>query len=234
MAFYSSNNIRKIILLVLFIIVLFGTGIIAVDFVGSIFGINFPIPVLKQIKESVFKKKIKEGEDPFLLEKEELYKNNERLVLKEEEIIVREKEVQAKDEEANKKLEILKNKEKDLEKKEKQIANRENQFNDRNKNLREQALKIYNMPPKSAVEILEKQDEAEIVDILREIDKYSDEIGRQSISNYLLKLLGDINKDKAANVLRKFKYSANEDTAVEILDDNELETNESINSASGQ
>lgn len=227
MAIYSSGNGKKIILLILFIIILFAAGILLVDFVGSIFGVYFPIPGLKQIKQITFNNKLKISENPYLLEREELDKDRERLGLFEEEINIRKKEVEAKEIEANKNLNSLKEKETELEKKEKMLVDRENLYNDKKKNIREQAEKIYNMPPKDAVSLLEKQTEADIVEILREIDVLSTELGKNSISPYLLKLMGDLNKEKAANVLRKLKYSGGEkDTSVEMLDENEINFDE--------
>jgi len=219
MAYRNSADVKKIVLLILLIIVLLGVGILAIDFVGNIFGVSVPFPGLKTIKSISFKKKVKQSEDPYLLEREELGKFEEKLFLKEEQIVNREKEITAKEVESNKKLESLIEKEKELEKKEKLITNKELQYQDKKKNIREQAVKIYNMPPNDSVKLLEKQTESDIVDILREIDTYSEELGRQSLSPYLLKLLGDTNKDKAANVLRKLKYSSDKsDTSVEILD----------------
>ncbi|HPO48803.1 MAG TPA: hypothetical protein PLO89_00615 [Spirochaetota bacterium] len=219
MAYRNSADIKKIILLILLIIVLMGVGILAIDFTGNIFGVSVPFPGLKTFKSLSLKKKIKQSEDPYLLEREELSKFEERLLAKEEQILNREKEILAKEAESNKKLEALVEKEKELEKKETLISNKEMQYQDKKKNIREQAVKIYNMPPNDSVALLEKQAESDIVDILREIDVYSEEIGRQSLSPYLLKLLGDKNKDKAANVLRKLKYSSDKsDTSVESVD----------------
>lgn len=220
---YRSGNGKKIILLLLIIIVIIGGGILLIDFVGSIVGVYFPLPGLKQIKQFTQRKKIKIAEDPYLLEREELEKDIERLKIMEEQIETKENEINAKEDEANKKLELLKEKENELIKKENIINDRENQYNDKEENIREQAVKLYNMPPKDAVKLLGEQEEADIVSILRAIDRYSEEIGRQSTSPYLLKLLGDTNKEKAASVLRKLKYSADDKkTAVEELDESEL------------
>ena len=220
----SYGNGKKIILLLLFIIVLLGAGILLIDFTSTLFGIHFPLPGLKYIKQIKFKKKVTQIEDKLLLEKEELSKDKERLSLKEEEINIREKELELKVANTKKKLELLKEKEKELEKNEKMLENKKQKYKDRQDNIREQALKLYNMPPNDAAILIERQSEADIIDILRAIDSYSEELGRQSTSPYMMKLLGDINKEKAANVLRKFKYSAGKkDTAVEILKEIESE-----------
>ena len=129
MAVYATKgNGRKIILLLLFIIVLLGAGILLIDFIGTIFGVYFPIPGLKYIKEMSFKKKIKQSEEPLLLEREELSKDRERLSLLEEQINIRKKEVQLKEIEVQKKLELLKEREQELEKKAKILEDREHQF----------------------------------------------------------------------------------------------------------
>jgi|GEM_PF-827274 len=223
MAKYTTGNGRKIILLLLLIIVVTGAGILLVDFIGSIYGLYFPIPGLKQIRQLTMKKKLKMAEDPYLLEREELSKDFERLQLKEEQLIVIQEELKGKENEISKKTNELKNMEKELSEKEKILQDRENIYNDRTNNIREQAVKLYNMPPKDAVSLLDKQTEADIVEILRAIDVYSEEIGSASTAPYLLKLLGDINKEKAGNVLRKLKYGVSgDDSAVDILDENEI------------
>ena len=50
MAFRNTADIKKIVLLILLIIVLIGAGILIVDFVGTIFGVQVPIPGLNYIK----------------------------------------------------------------------------------------------------------------------------------------------------------------------------------------
>ncbi|HOJ63053.1 MAG TPA: hypothetical protein PLE45_01420 [Spirochaetota bacterium] len=223
MAVYSQSDRKKIILLLLFIIVLIIAGLIIIDFTASILGVYLPLPGLDIIKSVSLKKKIKQSENPYLLEREELAKEKERLLLVEEKLINREKEISEKEISADKKLELLKEKEKEIEKKRELLEYREKQTMDREKNIREQAVKLYNMPPNDAVVILEKQTEEDIVDILRAIDSYSEELGRVSTSPYLLKLLNDKNQQKAANVLRKFQYTSPEKkTSVEQLEENEL------------
>lgn len=223
MAVYSQSDRKKIILLLLFIIVLIIAGLIIIDFTASILGVYLPLPGLDIIKSVSLKKKIKQSENPYLLEREELAKEKERLLLVEEKLINREKEISEKEISADKKLELLKEKEKEIEKKRELLEYREKQTMDREKNIREQAVKLYNMPPNDAVVILEKQTEEDIVDILRAIDSYSEELGRASTSPYLLKLLNDKNQQKAANVLRKFQYTSPEKkTSVEQLEENEL------------
>ncbi len=213
---YKADR-RKIVLLMLFIGVLIGAGVLIVDFAATTLGLNPPIPVLSAIRSNSFKKKIKMSEDPYLLEREELDKERTRLLLHEEQLINRENEIRQKDIETNKKMEALIAVEKDLEKKQELLDNIDSEIKDRKNNIREQAIKLYNMPPSVSVQLLEMQAESDIVDILRAIDSYSDELGRQSLSPYLISQMSD--KTKAGNVIRKLKYNAGQsETGVESVD----------------
>jgi hypothetical protein len=222
MAFRNTNDIKKIILLILLIVLMVIAGYLGIKWIGMTFrGISIPLPGLEYLDSLSLKKKIKQSEDPYLLEREELSKEKDRLAIINEQITNREKEILAKETDVNKKLEAINEREKNLDTRQKSMDEVDKQKQNRQTNIREQAVKVYNMPPKDGVALLEKQSESDIVDILREIDAYSTEIGKQSISPYLLKLLGDINKDKAGNVLRKLKYSSEGSTSsVETIDSN--------------
>lgn len=216
----QQGDKKKIILLLLFILVLIIAGIIIIDFTASILGVYVPLPGLDIIKSISLKKKIKESENPYLLEREELKKEKERLILIEERLFNKEKEIKEREISTNKKLELLLEKEKEIDKKRELLEYREKEAQNKEANIKEQAVKLYNMPPNDAVVILEKQSEEDIVDILRAIDSYSEEIGRASTSPYLLKLLNDKNQQKAANVLRKFQYTSPEKkSSVEQLEE---------------
>lgn len=218
----NSSNFRKIILLVLLIFIIFGSGILLVDFVASIFGVYFPLPGLNYLKQMTTLKRLKMAENPYLLEREELYKEKEKIALLQDEIDVKRREVEEMAKETQSKLDELKKREKELEEKEKMLEFMQKRQKSIKDNIKEQATKIINMPPKDSVKILEKQSDEDVVDILREVDVYFAEIGRSSISPYLLKLMADINAEKAANVLRKLKYSADgKDTGVEVLEKND-------------
>lgn len=220
MASAHKLDLKKIVLLLLLIVAAAFAGIVVIDFVGRLVGINVSIPGIDSLKSSALRKQIKKSEDLFLLEREELGKQEERIKLLEEKVINRENEINSKEIDVNKKLEALVERGKELDKKARLLDDRDNQYSDTEKNIREQALKLYNMPPADAVKLIEKQDETDIVAILRAIDKYSEEIGSNSTAPYLLKLLGDLNKDKAANVLRKLKYvDVENNNGVETLDE---------------
>lgn len=221
----SSGNLGKAFFLILLIIVLIIVGAILIDLVANMagVGINLNIPIITNMRSKSLKKKIKTSEDPFLLLREELSKREQRLDLLEEQQINEKNEIEKERQLNDKKLETLKEKESELNKKAEFLDQRDRQWEDKQQNIREQAVKLYNMPPKDAVGIMEKQSEADIVDILRAIDAYSEELGQSSTSPYLLSLIGQINQEKAANVLRKLKYSVNETNSSVEEDDEEIE-----------
>ena len=81
MAYQQNEYTKKIILLVLLIIILLGSSILIIDFVATFFGFYFPLPGLNYLKKVTFKNKMKMIENPYLLEREDLYKEQERLSL---------------------------------------------------------------------------------------------------------------------------------------------------------
>lgn len=215
----GTGDGKKIILMLLFIIVLIAGGIVLVDFVGSLVGMEVPLPGISLLRRISNRGKIAEIEDPYLLAREELQKERERLAIERERLLNREKEVSAQELNVEKIREDLEKREKDLERKSERLEAQIKQHADIEENIREQAINLVNMPPEKAVELLAAQDESDIVDILRAIDTYSAEIGAQSTTPYLLSLLIDVNKEKADNVLRKLKYSAGDDSSsVDILE----------------
>lgn len=221
----KGTEVRKIVLLILLIFIITGVGILLVDFVSSLFGVYFPLPGLNYLKKITTLKRFKIAENPYLLEREELYKEKEKLALLEEELEVKRKEIEQVEKDVKAKIEELKRREKELDDKEKMLEFLYERKKSLKENIRDQAIKIINMPPKDAVKILEKQSEEDVVDILREVDSYFMELGRSSISPYLLKLLSDINPNKAGNVLRKLKFSVvdKESTVEELKEEKKTE-----------
>lgn len=220
----SKYDTRKIILLLLLIVVLLIGGMLVIDVTGRILGVQVNLPGLNGIRERTLKNMLKKSENVYLLEREELGKKEDRIKLQEEVVVNRERELSSREQEVNKKYEALTEREKELDKRASMLDSRDNEYKDRAKNIREQAIKLYQMPPDDAAVLLEKLPETDIVDILRAIDSYSVELGVNSTSAYLLKLVKDINKDKAANVLSKLKYESNEQySGVDALEDPNIE-----------
>lgn len=219
-------DMKKIILLLLLIAVLIIGGLVVIDFTGQLLGVqlDIPVPGAAKIKAARTKNKLAKAENIYLLEREELGKKEEKVKLMEELVINRENELKSKENEINKKHEALLEREKELDRKNDMLEDRDRQYTDRKKNIREQAIKLYGMPPNDAAVLMEKQPEADVIDILREIDSYSEELGASSTSPYLLKLIKDINADKAANILAKLKYDAAGDySGVDVLEDPNIE-----------
>ena len=202
------------------------SGLVVIDFTGQLLGVrlDIPVPGVDKWKAARNKNKLAKAESVYLLEREELSKKEEKVRLMEEIVLNRENELKSKENEVNKKHEALLEREKELDRKNAMLEDRDRQYTDRKKNIREQAIKLYGMPPNDAAVLMEKQPEADVIDILREIDAYSEELGSSSTAPYLLKLIKDINADKAANILAKLKYEASGDySGVDILEDPNIE-----------
>jgi flagellar protein FlbB len=87
-----------------------------------------------------------------------------------------------------------------LEEQEKVLSEAKRQYDNYRDNIRKQAEYFSSMPPRDAVERLQKLEDLLIVDILREIDKRAEETGTQSIVPYYLSLM---DAERAASVQRK-------------------------------
>ena len=224
MGIKSKYVSKKIVLLLLLIIALVIGGVLLIDIVSRLVGVNVDIPIYNRFKERAVLKSVKRSENIYLLEREELDKKMDRIKLLEEIVVNRESEVVSKENELTKKMESVKERERELGIRTTMLDDRDRQFQDRTKNIREQASKLYQMPPKDAATILEQLKETDVVDILRAVDSYSEEIGAASTAPYLLKLINDMNKVKAADILSKLKYESGEKyTGVEFLDDPNVE-----------
>ncbi|SFB86215.1 hypothetical protein SAMN02745150_01109 [Brevinema andersonii] len=136
-------------------------------------------------------------EDPLLLEKEELNKKWELLAIKETEISNKnsslELNILALDGEKNKLLEereaFLNEQAAAALKKEEESAY--------DKRIAEIAVQIAGMPPQTAAEILNLQDDLQVVDTFRKMDELAAMNGQASTVPFLLTLL---NREKAARV----------------------------------
>lgn len=151
------------------------------------------IPLMKQ----AYAVKI---EDPFLLERLELEKKWQILDEK-----VRNYEEEKKNlEEALRNLAIARD---DMEKREENIRNmiddfvkQTNEQESYEKRVDQVAEQIENMPPKSAVAILEKQDDMMIIDVIKRINARATDAGKQSTAPYLLSLM---DPEQSARIQRK-------------------------------
>lgn len=144
-------------------------------------------------------------EDPYLLERSELdkkwqildekirnYEQDKKKLEEMERNIAVEKENIQKEKENNQSM---------IDNFEKMKAEKESY----DKRIDSVASQIENMPPKAAVNILAKQDDMMIIDILKRIDSRANDAGRQSTTPYLLSLM---DPEQSARVQRKMLESA--------------------------
>lgn len=139
-------------------------------------------------------------ENPFLLEKLELEK---KWLLLEE----KQRNLDDAHREMEKAFLMITQKQEELAQEKENIQNMIAQFELSKQNqatyekrIEEIATQIENMPPQSAVKILEKQEDEMLIDVLRMMEKRAQVAGKQSIVPYLLSLM---DPEQSARIQRK-------------------------------
>jgi len=189
----ESSSVSIVLLLLLLIVVIVAT-IYWFNFIGLL---NIQRSLFKAYQKIPGLKVAKEIQDPLLLDKE--YLDKYKLSLDNRNLTLDNKQK----EQEKKELEIA-NKENELKKKEDALAQKEeninallNQYDNIKENIRSQAQDFINMPPESAVSILNNMDIYIVVDILRTINEIAAESGESSIVPYYLSLMPP---DRAAQI----------------------------------
>jgi len=167
-------------------------------------------------------------ENPLLLAKEELDKQERSLIAREAIIKAREKSLNNIQRHYDQMILRLKLKSDQLQKREdtliKQAAAKESMAS----RTKEQADKINNMAPAQAVKILVGLDTLEVIDIFRQMDRDAAELGRNSSVSYLIALIaappagqpgglegGAQDPKKAQEIIRLMKKSPREEPQAE-------------------
>ena len=94
-----------------------------------------------------------------------------------------------KEKDLDNKLEKLKQIQKGIFQKEKELKEKEKEKKNRETYIKILANKIANMPPESAIQIMEKWTDQDIIDVFMQMDKDAEEEGIPSITSFLLTLL---------------------------------------------
>jgi flagellar protein FlbB len=189
----------RIFLLLLLIAVLFIFGFVLFDFLGVIDGKNVIYPVLEMA--GIRKKaNIENLEDPLLLDKERLKKEQEALDLTQESLIKTENELQTRQNEVTQKVDDLAEKEKALTEKEKSFNEKLKAFENRRVNLEQTSKYLVGMKPADAVKILKKMEDIDIIDVFRVTEELAKKAGEDSM---VALWLSQLPEDTAARINRK-------------------------------
>jgi flagellar protein FlbB len=190
----------RIFLLLLLIAILAGGGLVWFDYLNVIDAKAFLSPVYRLIGLQP-RTQDKSGED------ELLSLDAERLAVRLEALELRNMEMEQKEQELVSRQDQIEQMAQDLEERQKALDERENSFNAmiedadiRSRNVEQNARYLNGMPPASAVEIINRMNDQDAIDVLRKTEEIAQTEGTASIVSYWLSLMPP---ERAAELQRK-------------------------------
>jgi len=191
----------RIFLLALLLVVLALAGIVWFDYLGLIDARRALAPVwrltgLRQRAAGI------PDDDPNLLDKERLAKEQEALVLKAEDLERARRELAAETANLTQIAEQLAEREQAAEAREKAFIERVNTFENRRVNLAQNAGYLVGMPPKDAVARLAAMEDQDVIDIFRITEEEAAKAGETSLVAHWLSMM---DPKRAAVLLRKMQ-----------------------------
>jgi flagellar protein FlbB len=191
-------GVRIVILLLLLIVLTLG-GIVWFDYLGVLDAKSLLAPVYRLFGVGARTGQVS-ADDPLLLERERLSKQQEAITLQNQDLTKKEADLNAREKELTQLAQDLKDREQAETDKEKAFNERVNTFENRRVNLVQNSRYLTSMPPQNAVNILVKMDDQDIIDIFRITDEQAAATGEDSIVPYWISLMP---ADRAATLERK-------------------------------
>jgi flagellar protein FlbB len=191
----------RIFLLALLLVVLALAGVVWFDYLGLIDARDALAPVwrlagLRQRTGGIA------DDDPNLLDKERLAKEQEALVLRAEDLERSRQELAAETANLSQIAEQLAERERAVEAREKAFNERVNTFENRRVNLAQNAGYLVGMRPQEAVARLAAMDDQDVIDIFRITEEEATKAGESSLVAYWLSLM---DPERAAVLMRKMQ-----------------------------
>jgi flagellar protein FlbB len=190
----------RIVLLLLLIAILAGGGLVWFDYLNVIDAKAFLSPVYRLMGLQP-RTQAEPGED------ELLSLDAERLAVRLEALELRNMEMEQKEQELVSRQDQIEQMAQDLEERQKALDERENSFNAmmedadiRSRNVEQNARYLNGMPPASAVEIINRMNDQDAIDVLRKTEEIAQTEGTTSIVSYWLSLMPP---ERAAELQRK-------------------------------
>lgn len=196
----KRSTLPRILLLLLIIVLLAGSGLVLFDLMGVINARSVILPILQSWGVVPVTQVIENPEDPLLLDKQRLDKDLENVALWREELEQKEQTLKVQNDEVLQKVTALDERQLALDDKEKALNDRMNQYDIRIANLEQNARYLNGMPPQAAVDILLKMEDQDVVDTLRTVERLASASGESSIVSYWMSLMPP---DRAAVLQRK-------------------------------
>ena len=193
----------RIFILFLLIIVLALGGIIWFDYLGVVDAKSMISPVY-QLLGLGRRSAVASADDPNLLDRERLAKQQDALVLTRQELDSREAALAAKEKQLNQLGQDLNDRQAALDAQQKALNDARKAIEDRRVNLDQNAVYLTSMAPANAVAILAKQDDQYVIDTFRTVEAQAKKAGTDSLVPIWLSLMP---ADRAATLQRKMAGS---------------------------
>jgi flagellar protein FlbB len=193
----------RIFILFLLIIVLALGGVIWFDYLGVVDAKSMISPVY-QLLGLGRRSAVASADDPNLLDRERLAKQQDALVMTRQQLDSREAALTAKERQLNQLGQDLNDRQAALEAQQKALNDARKAIEDRRVNLDQNAVYLTSMTPASAIAILAKQDDQYVIDTFRTVEAQAKKAGTDSLVPIWLSLMP---ADRAATLQRKMAGS---------------------------
>jgi len=195
----SANVLGRIFGLLLLILVLSAVGLLWLDILGLVDVRTMALPALKLFGMTSTERTIN-AEDPLLLDRERLIKREQSLTLLQEELGLATVDLKKQNDDVLQKQNALAEQQKALEDQQNSFNEAVKAADDKKANLVQNSKYLTNMPPKTAVEILLKMEDQDLIDLFRVTEDLAKANGTASIvSAWLAKFP----PERAAAIQRK-------------------------------
>jgi flagellar protein FlbB len=189
----------RILGLLLLIVLLSAVGLLWLDILGLVDVRTMALPVLKMVGLTTNERTIN-AEDPLLLDRERLIKREQSLTLLQEELGLATVDLKKQNDDVLQKQNALAEQQKALEDQQNSFNEAVKAADDKKANLVQNSKYLTNMPPKTAVEILLKMEDQDLIDLFRVTEELAKANGTASIvSAWLAKFP----PERAAAIQRK-------------------------------
>jgi flagellar protein FlbB len=188
------------LLLLLLIVILAGGGLVWFDYLNVVDAKAIWAPVYRLVGLQPRSQAAAAGEEPLSLD-------GERLAIRLEALELRNLEMEQKEQELVSRQDQIEQMAQELEERQNALDERENSLNQRiedadikARNVEQYARYLNGMPPASAVEIINRMDDQDAIDVLRKTEEIAQAEGGASIVSYWLSLMPP---ERAAELQRK-------------------------------
>ena len=187
---------KRIVFSLLFILILLFILLGYVLHFTEVVNISNWVPFLRQENPAV----IDDQNYPTEIDKLEHLKQKEKLIEQEEKLATKEVLLKEWEDKLNQSRQEIEEMRRGLQEERKKLALLAKDWQDRKKKIKDLAIKVRNMPPEKAVEMMQRWKHFDIIDVIRQIDQDTRLEDAPSITPYLLTLF---TPEERAEITRK-------------------------------